>query len=299
MKKRYLLLIIFFSIFLCLFLIGSFFDLEISKAIAIPNNFFGILVASVAELPGYGMVAFICGAYFAYTLKYTKKLIWKIVIIAISVFFTVVVVYFQGGAFVSVNAWGYYNYEKVHTTFNLILSGVILIAPCVLFGYFTIKKNDNPEVIYSLVVLSIVLFICFIIPPVLKSFCHRPRFRYLEAHGYELYHPWYRNFSDYKNYSKFGDNEAFQSFPSGHIGTSATIIMSLCFFPKFKEFLKGKEGLLMIIGFVYTLFVAFSRVFVGAHFVTDVSFSGLVCIILMTIGIIIYDLIAKKKNLTI
>ena len=261
------------------------------------NNIFGIIFASLGELPGYGSVAFLCGGYVAYTFKYSKKTIWKILLTIMSVVFFMGVVYFMGGAFVSINGFGALNYEAIHRDIIKYPAGFLLLAPFATFGFILVNKTENKDIIYAMVVLSVVLFISMLFCPLVKPLFHRPRFRYLVEGGYELYHPWYKPFKEYATFDNFGDNEAFVSFPSGHIGTTMGFVLSLYFLPLFVPKLKGKELLLMTIGFCYTLFLAFTRIFVAAHFLSDVSFSGLIVLLFCFIGVNIYDKIAIKKNI--
>ena len=60
------------------------------------------------------------------------------------------------------------------------------------------------------------------------------------------------------------------SFPSGHTGNAACALL-LGVLPVICQKLKGKENLLFFIGVIFTLIVAFSRIIVGAHFLTDVT----------------------------
>ena len=284
MKKRNLLLIIFIGIFICLFIIGTFFDLEISKAIATPNNLFGIIFASLGELPAYGGVAFACGALLMYALKFIKKDFLKGFVIGFASVMVLVPCYFQGGAFTSVNAWGAYNINFNKLYFSLPI-GILLMTPFFILGLILVKKCENREIIYPLIVMSIVFFISMMYAPVLKPVFHRPRYRFLAASDrFDLFHPWYKPFSDYAAYKGLtADTDAFVSFPSGHTGSAMCAVCFFYFLPKFMPKLKEKDVILMVIGFVYAAFIGFTRINVGAHFLTDVTFSGSFVLIVYTL----------------
>lgn len=86
---------------------------------------------------------------------------------------------------------------------------------------------------------------------------------------------------------KYGVKDPFKSFPSGHTcsaGTVYVLIMIPTLF-NFKE--QGKKGATLacwIVPIVYTALVAISRIMVGAHYMSDVTFGGtlsFVCCVLM------------------
>lgn len=86
---------------------------------------------------------------------------------------------------------------------------------------------------------------------------------------------------------KYGVKDPFKSFPSGHTcsaGTVYVLIMIPTLF-NFKE--QGKKGATLacwIVPVVYTALVAISRIMVGAHYMSDVTFGGtlsFVCCVLM------------------
>ncbi|MCM1306843.1 MAG: phosphatase PAP2 family protein [Roseburia sp.] len=85
----------------------------------------------------------------------------------------------------------------------------------------------------------------------------------------------------------YGVKDAFKSFPSGHTcsaGTVYTLIMIPTLFG-FKE--KNKKGATLacwLVPILYTAIVAISRIMVGAHFMSDVTFGGtiaFVCAVIM------------------
>ena len=85
----------------------------------------------------------------------------------------------------------------------------------------------------------------------------------------------------------YGVKDAFKSFPSGHTcsaGTLYTLIMIPTLFG-FKE--KNKKGATLacwLVPILYTALVAISRIMVGAHYMSDVTFGGtlaFVCSVIM------------------
>ena len=94
--------------------------------------------------------------------------------------------------------------------------------------------------------------------------------------------------------------DAYKSFPSGHTCGGA-IVFTLAFLP---EFLKTEENLRrkysIIIWVVTTVFVvvlAYSRILMGAHYLSDVLFGGYVAYIATLISKKIVKTLAKKFKL--
>lgn len=64
--------------------------------------------------------------------------------------------------------------------------------------------------------------------------------------------------------------EEFKSFPSGHTGNAAVLIL-LGLLPQLNGRLEKKKPLLLGIGFGWTALVALSRIIMGAHYLTDTA----------------------------
>ena len=75
MKKRYHLLII-IGILLVGFVLGSFFDLQIDKALWSENNPFGLIMASFGVYPCYAGLAFVGGGLMSTTIKRKELPLW-------------------------------------------------------------------------------------------------------------------------------------------------------------------------------------------------------------------------------
>ena len=73
--------------------------------------------------------------------------------------------------------------------------------------------------------------------------------------------------------------EEFKSFPSGHSGTAAIMMMFLPYMSMFFPKLKGKETMMFYIGFAWTLLMMFSRMLVGAHYLTDTCTGSLIVMV--------------------
>ncbi len=76
--------------------------------------------------------------------------------------------------------------------------------------------------------------------------------------------------------------EEFKSFPSGHTANAATLIL-LTTLPALKGTLQKWSGGFFWIGVAWALYVAFSRIVMGAHFLNDVTAGLAVTFILILI----------------
>ena len=77
-------------------------------------------------------------------------------------------------------------------------------------------------------------------------------------------------------------------------------MFAIFLFPAFAEYntkLKKYKGLFAVLGFVWWGLTAFSRMTVGAHYLTDVCIAGLIAIIVWGIVNFIKTAISKKENL--
>ena len=79
-------------------------------------------------------------------------------------------------------------------------------------------------------------------------------------------------------------SDDFKSFPSGHSGAGMILAMSLplmtYFFPK----LKGKNTILFYVGVAYGLLMMFSRLLVGAHYLTDTCMGSLIVMVVFYVA---------------
>ena len=90
----------------------------------------------------------------------------------------------------------------------------------------------------------------------------------------------------------------FRSFPSGHTA-NASCLMLLSLLPKICPKLTGRQTLLFSIGFLWALLVAFSRITVGAHFLTDTAAGCAIVLTAITftqLPLLLKGLLRSSKN---
>ena len=87
--------------------------------------------------------------------------------------------------------------------------------------------------------------------------------------------------------------ETSYSFPSGHTMASVTIYGILLYLLNKTDLKSGLKNTLRVILFILPIFIGISRIYLGAHFATDVIGAYLVSTILLLITTYLVD----KKNL--
>lgn len=304
MKKYSISIYVTLGLFVALFILGSFVDLNLSQAIANKNNMFGLIISIIGTIPGYGCLAIIGGSFFFLGIqKFEKKDIWKKVIFLImSVVGLGSGVYFSGKEFFGKN--GFYWVTGEWVGFFIALPIMLALA---YLGYRLASKSDNPRLWLVLAIFAAAVFIA-LVPGVtlLKSIFHRPRYRMIssvemEGLGLVSFHSWWQRCPDYKEiisqYNAVYPNapissEEFKSFPSGHAGAACVFLLLPLALPLYNKKYDKLFVPMFIGGFVWLLLVCFVRILVGAHFLSDVSMGSILTLIFILVS---YFLFYKSK----
>lgn len=281
MKKLCLHLYIILSFFVVTFILGSFLDQQVSKALFSRDNTFGLLVSSIGTLPGYLLFSFIGGGFLSIALKREYKIIYSVIFYILCAACFGLTIFFAGREFFGVNG---FNLPSIKWLGYLIV--VPFASGMTYLGYYLIGKSERQHIWIALVFATIFIFLA-LVPGVtlLKSIFHRPRYRSLTLFDEINFHNWYQPCKNYKDLMTVTGltSEEFKSFPSGHAGGSALTMMFALLVP---YFVKGKEKIqlpLLYVGLAWTLLVCFARIRVGAHFLSDVSL-GMLLTTAFTIG---------------
>ena len=293
MKQRWHLWIA-MGILLIGLIVGSIntLDLTINAAIFDPKNGFGLVASSFGMIPGYATLSVFGGALFALTFKNKKfHIAIRILFYAIILAFYGLSTYFLGKDVFSVN--GFYN-PKFHPWLGCIIMGIVML-PCLYFGYWLGKKNENPRMWIIILVLAFAMFMA-LVPgtTLLKAIMHRPRYRMVI---FEQGTGWFRNWWEpFKEYSHFKDGEnviingvtygkeEFKSFPSGHSCAVMCGLILATTIPLMNKKWMKYQVLFFYIAFAWGLVVMFSRMLVGAHFLTDTCMGSLLAVIFFYIA---------------
>ncbi|MBR1983997.1 MAG: phosphatase PAP2 family protein, partial [Clostridia bacterium] len=149
------------------------------------------------------------------------------------------------------------------------------------------------KIVIKLTLLSLVTMIIIMSS---KNIMNRPRFRFvLESNNVDHFRNWWQSGKDIKQSLELTTvTDEFSSFPSGH---SAYSMFAIFLFPALSGFITKLEKykpLLFVLGFIWWGLTAFSRLTVGAHYLSDVCIAGLVT--LLSYGIVNLVLGIGKKS---
>ena len=286
-KKRHFYIVI--GILLAGFIVGSFLDLQINQAIYSQGNMFGVIMASFGTYPCYAGLSFAAGGLLITSVK--KKdlhIIWRIVSWGLAALGYGLSVWLGSKDVPSVNG---FNNEALEMPF--VLANIFVFAGFTALGFIVCNKGDENKLWMSLMVMAII-FLLALLPTsfLIKLVLHRPRYRFVVNSGEIAFHNWWESYGAYEEYIEEGHTlygniitkEEFKSFPSGHSGSAAIMMMVLPYLSIFFKKLKGKETMMFYIGFAWTLLMMFSRLLVGAHFLTDTCMGALIVVVVYYIG---------------
>ena len=298
MKKRLHLFII-IGLLLIGFILGSFFDLQIDQALWSENNPFGLIMASFGVYPCYAGLAFIGGGLLETTMQRKElHILGRIFCFFLSGLAYVMAIYLCGKEWPSVNG---YNAPQI-AWLSYLISAIVFGGVYVL-AFMVCRKGDQKQ-LFRVLICMVIIFTVALLPAgfAIKLIIHRPRYRYLVRTGAVSFHNWWENCANYKqiikDYEGIGiegfpiTKEDFKSFPSGHSGTGMIMAMFLPFFSYFFPKLKGKETILFYSGVAFGLLMMFSRMVVGAHYLTDTCMGSL---IVMVVFYVVNEIALKKK----
>ena len=260
------LTIIVLSAWVILAILFGFFDLAISITLVDEASVWGQFGADYGEIPGYALIALALGTLLGSL--FTNLKLQKIpayVGIIVGILFIVLI--------------GDKSFTK--TGWSLIISLTIFVI--LTWNKDWKKFRKIAGIIALLAVINPLLFV-----QITKILAGRIRFRDL-APGYTNFTPWFL---------PPGIAAGGSSFPSGHAAMSFMFVPLLIPLSKMLAEKRSKKVLSIILMFIvigWALFVAASRVVIGAHYASDVLFSsGVACII----TILLYKWIYRTNGST-
>jgi membrane-associated phospholipid phosphatase len=302
--------------------LAAFFDLKLNEAVYNPDSFYGQFFARLGELPSY-LLAPVVGAIlfhqvFAGSKIHTKlsktekagkiiNITYKVICLGITFAGWFYLINWQWSSFVHrTNAFEAVTSDiKYAIVYKLFFS--LLFTAALILGTAKIDKEIMKKLLIFALFAAIVVALSNVIVQIMKIVWARQRFRTIvETEGnagllsqykdtIPLFTPWYKPnlifsggrtetfLAAFKEY----DHDAFKSFPSGHtVAASASFIAIFIpdIFPKFKKF----TWLFWVIPAIYTALVAFSRIVVGAHYLSDVLFGGFIGFVVASLARFIF-----------
>ena len=289
-KKRNLVLFILIGFFLCLFIVGSFFDYQINHALFHDKDTFGLVISVLGTIPGYAMFSFIGGGALAYAKNKEYKTWIRIIFLISGIICYGSSVFFSGREFFGLN--GFTNATSDLVGYAMM---VPVMAGVVFLGFRLTSKSENKNLWIIYLVLLVALIIA-LVPgtSLLKVIFHRPRFRSVMGAEVE-YYQWYQPCSNYKEMMEIYNlpKEEFKSFPSGHASSSIAFPLFVLFLPLIDKKYDKLVLPLFIAGLTWSFLVMFCRMLVGAHYLSDVSMGALITTVCLLIASFVLKNIKK------
>lgn len=284
------------TILLALTVCGSVWDLDIANALYIgqkpSENLFGIILSYIGIIPTFVGWSFLGASIFYLSKKQiedTTERRWHIAFAIL--LFVLSFFYFCNTLYIS-NA----NEFKVPAAVAYPI-GLLIIFVAAYFGYKLSKKSDDSELLKKALFLAAVSLVTLLIVSVTKKLMCRPRFRFVLATEHaDYFKNWWQSGRAINTSLGMGiESDEFASLPSGH---SAYSMFAIFIFPALADYvhaLKKCKPYLFAFGFVWWAVTAFSRLTVGAHYLTDVTIAGLVTILAYAI-VYLARRIKRKKS---
>jgi len=277
LKAREYIIII--AIALSMIICGSFVDFQFSKAVYDVNytNMYGVIMSGLAEIPGY-----IAMAAAGLLLILSSRGI-KVVGQVFSWFFGICCIGF--GSYYAFDTFTNIAEFKRTEDFSLLITiiGVVFVLILLgLTGFFIIKKCSKKDKTYvrhiAIAILTIAILQLFVVTGA-KYVISRPRPRYIiDGDGVEQqFRNWweFRPFANIKNAKNTGLSKSnWQSCPSGHSATAMMMAFVLPLLTLLFDDFKNNERARLIafyVGVAWGILSGISRIYAGAHFLSDVG----------------------------
>ena len=280
MKKMRFPLLIALGVAIIGIVLGSFFDLQISKAIASPTNVFALTVSAIGPTIGFAGVSVMGGGFIALAIKGKYHIALKILFYVLAACCLGVAIYYPAGEYFGVN--GFYGKAPEWVGY------LIAIWPAiggVVGGYFLFKdcQNNKMWIVFCAMIVLLLIALLAIIPN-LKDTIHRPRYRLISVTDV-AFHNWWEPCKDYKTLIEFyhTSKDNFKSYPSGHTAEASILLVTITFLPLANKKFEKYQMPLFLGACGLVLLVAFARILAAAHFLSDVSTGATIVLLLLFI----------------
>ena len=280
MKNMRIPLIIALGVAVIGIVFGSFFDLQISTAIASPSNGFGLTVSAIGPMIGFMGVAIMGGGFVSFIVKGKYHIALKILFGVLAAACMGVSIFYPAGEWFGIN--GFYGAAPEWVGYLVVIIPELAAG---VGGYFLFKdiKNKNMWIVFCIIIVLLLIALLAVIPT-LKDNMHRPRFRSISKYPID-FHNWWEPCKDYKELmAAYGiEKDNFKSYPSGHTAEASILLVPITFLPLADEKFKKYQMPLFYGGCGLVLLVAFARILAAAHFLSDVSTGATIMLTLLVI----------------
>lgn len=295
--RRHVSIYISVAILLALTVCGSVWDRSIAYAVYMgetpADNLFGVIFSFIGILPTFVGWSFL-GASILYLSKKqvedVKKRRWltafAILLLVLSFFYFCNTLYFS-------------NANSVKIPFLVAYSvGIAVIAVAAFLGYRLSAKSDNRELLKRVLFLAVVSLVTLLIVSCTKKIMCRPRFRFvLTMDEVDFFINWWQSGRGLMaSLDLTTVTDEFASLPSGH---SAYSMFAVFLFPALGDYVRGLGKFkphLTALGLVWWAVTAFSRMTLGAHYLTDVAIAGLVAIFSYAVVSAAKRILSKRRT---
>lgn len=277
-KLKKIILVLLLSC-LVLFVVGTFWDLQISNILVGHFSVYGKFFEVFGLLP-LTIVRLIVIIYFAYMIKVKSRV--KSCILRLPLLVYGIKVCFTGLITTAIMMMYEFTGEYAMVEQKIGLICIILAIIIVLIMYWFATSFDRMK-IKNLYKRMIMVYACTIIVNYEVEFIktHVGRARYYAIIANEAsYTPWYQ-------INGLTTNNDFMSFISGHTTSGYMAVLLGFLVPYNKQTLARK---LYLSGIIFGLLVAFSRIVLGQHFVTDTMGSMLLMSITIFALMYLFDI---------
>lgn len=295
-KKQNIFLVIVLPILVLFTIVGSSYDLEISHSLYLgetfDSNFFGILFSYIGIIPTFLGWTFLGSSILALTREReieNKKRKWLVIL---SVFLIVLSFFFFCNTLFMVNESSF----SVHWLLAYSI-WIVCISLTFMGGYKMAQRSNEKDLLKHILFITAISIITMIMVMIIKEITDRPRYRFVSEENTEYFKNWWQSgrHIEKDNMVKITANE-FSSFPSGHSAYSMFAIFIFPLIAEYNDKLKKYKSAFFFVGLIWWLLTAFSRITVGAHYLTDVSVGGIVVIFSYLITWLISNCINKKAK---
>ncbi len=278
-----------------LFTVGSFCDQTIAAAVYRPNQPAALVFTILGYVLFFGTFQLLTGALFRQLLLLSQTRIKRILCTFICCYTSISTAVLGGAGLISDSVIGLLFPNTAFGFRHTVCIGLLLFLPPVILGMFMNGKQAKKHLAYTILILLVIMAVSFFGQVIFSSLYSRPRFRItqsgLEGLGFT---PWYEPIDNAAFFSETYHlkSDALRSFFSGH---ALDAVLNLAIFPALAQTFpiwKEKERFLQITAFVLIPPIAFSRMVLGAHYLSDIS-AGMLC----GLGfVILYEILVHNKK---
>lgn len=298
---------------LSIFVLGTIFDLQISKALAdlnsdsyLSRNLFAIIGEAFGEDILYVLLVSAFAIIFFNLLKrdIINKNWLKYILLGFCIIASFIISFYCIHKTLS--------YISEHTSFGLenfltsalgiIIVGLfsLIVDICAYILFDKLNISNLQQLLWWAILVLFVAAISNVAVQGAKHIFDRTRFRAMHFVGdtsYTYYTPWYQINTEKFNSVSIYAEDFFKSFPSGHTcaaASSAVLVALPMFVEKFNN--KKWKTIFWLSSLSYTILVAFSRIVAGAHFFTDVFVGGLITFVCTILTMVIFKYLLLKQK---